>query len=176
MARVRAVLVCALTLTVVGVTWVGYHEAPDRSSVAARVPSTTITTVEVTTTPTTLPPPTTAMPRASRGGHTRPTQAPVFAEVDGMPGLLRRIGGCESSGDPDAPINWTAQNKHSSASGGFQIIDSTWASWTEAYAPDIHGKYAKARYAAPEEQLRVARAAFERQGTGPWKSSQRCWR
>lgn len=112
--------------------------------------------------------------RSSRAPRRSPVQAPVYAEVDGMPGLLRRIGGCESAGDPNAPINWTAQNKHSTASGGFQILDSTWHGWTKAYAPDLVN-IPKARLAQPSDQLRVARAAFERQGTGPWVSSRRCW-
>lgn len=99
-----------------------------------------------------------------------------------MPGLLRRIGGCESAGNPEAPINWAAQNRHSSASGGFQILDSTWRGWQSSYggggfvdADGVLHVYARAVEAPPEYQLRVARGAFERQGTGPWVASRRCW-
>jgi muramidase (phage lysozyme) len=106
----------------------------------------------------------------------------VYAEIDGMPGLLRRIGGCESAGAPDAPINWTAQNRHSSASGGFQILDRTWRGWQQAYGGggfvDTDGVvhvYSRALEAPPEYQLRVALGAFERQGTGPWRASRGCW-
>lgn len=153
--------------------------APHTAPLVITVPATTTTVAPPPTTTTTTarvvlaaPP---RPPRASRAA-TAPRQAPVYAEIDGMPGLLRRIGGCESSGaGPTGAINWTAQNRTSSASGGFQILDSTWAGWVKAYAPDLVGKYAKARLAPPEDQLRVARAAFERQGTGPWKASRGCW-
>lgn len=171
-------------VALVAIGWIGGWltngpVAPDPHPVVLRAPATTTTIAPTTTTTEPSHPPVSPPPRASRGQTRRipptPAPVPVWAEIDGMPGMLRRIGGCESAGHPEAPINWTAQNRHSSASGGFQIIDSTWAGWVKAYAPDLVGMYAKARMAPPSDQLRVARAAFERQGTGPWAASRHCW-
>src|SRR5207249_659785 len=38
-----------------------------------------------------------------------------------------RIRGCESHGRPDAPADYKAENPSTTASGGYQILDSTWA-------------------------------------------------
>lgn len=99
-----------------------------------------------------------------------------------MPALLRRICGCESNGAPDAPINWTAQNGYTTASGGGQVLDSTWngtsrsPGWKVVYGSDVGApQYDKARLAPPEVQRTVLVRAFNRQGTGPWVSSRGCW-
>lgn len=180
MARSVRAFAAMVILGWVGAWLTGSPAATDPAPrpVAVTVPATT-TTVASTTTSQPPDPPVSAKIRASRGVARRSTPeiapGPLMAEVDGMPVVLRRIGGCESAGAPDAPINWAAQNRHSTASGGFQILDSTWDGWVRAYAPDLVGMYQKARLAPPADQLRVARAAFERQGTGPWRASRRCW-
>lgn len=111
--------------------------------------------------------------RASRSAT---TSAPAAVSIDGMPRQLRRIGGCESSGAPDAPIDWKAQNRTSSASGGFQIIDSTWRSWAKSYGAAVEAsQYARAVHAPPSVQLHVALAAWRAQGPSPWNESRSCW-
>lgn len=160
----------------------GSPTTPPRHIVAAAPPSTTAPPAVVT-----LPnivATTTTLPRASRS-HRRtprtkvtiePWLMPHYADVDGMPGQLRRIGGCESAGSPTAPINWTAQNRRSTASGGFQIIDSTWRSWAVRYGSEVGApNYAKARLAPPSVQLTVALGAYQAGGTSPWKASRGCW-
>lgn len=93
-----------------------------------------------------------------------------------MPSLLRRIGGCESSGRPDGPLRWQADNPTSSASGAFQILDSTWRGWARSYGADVGaGQYARARHAPADVQTTVARRAFDAQGTRPWAASRSCW-
>lgn len=74
---------------------------------------------------------------------------------------LSEIARCESGGDP------TAQNAVSSASGLYQMIDSTW----RAYG----GSTAHARQASVAEQTAVARRLLAAEGTTPWNSSKSCW-
>lgn len=121
------------------------------------------------------------VPRAARPQPAAPAP-PSYAEIDGMPVTLRRIGGCESGGGPTAPINWTAKNRRSSASGGFQILTSTWydptrgTGWAVTYGADVNATaYERAMDAPPAVQLTVARRAFERQGAAPWNASRGCW-
>lgn len=83
-----------------------------------------------------------------------------------MPSLLRRIGGCESDGSPTAPINYTAQNPDSTASGGFQFLDTTWNRF--------HG-FLRAKDAPPAIQDSYAERTFAEDGTSPWISSESCW-
>lgn len=130
----------------------------------------------------------TTVPRASRSASTAPQRprvaprartAPTPAytgEVDGIPALLRRIGGCESSGRPDGPLVWNAQNRTSSASGAFQILTSTWRGWATAYGSDVGApNYPRAKDAPASVQTTVAVRAFNRQGSGPWAASRSCW-
>jgi len=83
-----------------------------------------------------------------------------------IPPLLRRIRGCESSTGPTAAPNYRAENRSSTASGGYQYLDSTWGSvdgWT--HAAD----------APPRTQDMRALRDFERDGTAPWDASKGCW-
>lgn len=94
-----------------------------------------------------------------------------------MSPLLRRIGGCESSGDPAGPLRWTIVNgEGSSASGAFQIIDSTWRSWARAYGAAVEAwRWARAKLAPPDVQVHVAASALRAQGPSPWNESRGCW-
>lgn len=70
---------------------------------------------------------------------------------------------CESGGNPKA------QNPKSTASGLFQIIDSTW----KAFGGLEFAKHAKDATVA--EQYKVAERLFSAEGYGPWASSKHCW-
>ena len=72
-----------------------------------------------------------------------------------------RIRGCESGDD------YKAKNAHSTASGAYQILDSTWG-----------GRYgvSHARDATPEQQEAVAADIYRRHGTADWVASAPCWR
>lgn len=86
--------------------------------------------------------------------------APVYSGGSGLPSILIAIRQCESGG------NYTAQNPNSTASGGFQFLDSTWAGY---------GGYARAMYAPPAVQDQYALITYQRSGTAPWYPSQSCW-
>lgn len=73
---------------------------------------------------------------------------------------LARIAECESGGD------YGAENPRSSASGKFQVLDSTW---------DGYGGYERAVDAPPEVQEAWAREAYAEAGTRPWRASRGCW-
>jgi hypothetical protein len=78
-----------------------------------------------------------------------------------------RIRGCESGSGPDTLPDYTAENPDTSASGAYQIIDSTWA-----------GRYGvdHASDATPEQQEAAALDLFRRHGTADWAASASCWR
>lgn len=75
-------------------------------------------------------------------------------------GPLDAIAQCESGGD------YRAQNPHSSASGKYQFLDSTWRAM---------GGTGKARNASPAEQDMRAQKLLAQQGTAPWNASRHCW-
>ncbi len=91
--------------------------------------------------------------------HDQPKPAP-------LPKILLRIGGCESAGSPTAKINYRAANPTSTATGGFQFLDSSW---------DDYGGYSRAMYAPPAVQNRKAEETLREDGTAPWVSSESCW-
>lgn len=84
---------------------------------------------------------------------------PVYRDNWGFWGP--RIRACESGN------NYKALNGMSTASGGWQILDSTWAGW---------GGYKRAYLAPNEVQDAKALELFNRRGTQPWDASYACWR
>ncbi len=100
--------------------------------------------------------------------HRRPHHIDVKAHsaAPPLPAILRRIGGCESENSPTAPINYTAINPHSTASGGFQDLDSTW---------NKYEGYPRAMDAPPAVQNKFNETLYTSQGTNPWYSSESCW-
>jgi len=94
-----------------------------------------------------------------------------------VPAQLRRIAWCEAGkyiGLPRYQTNYRAYNQQgSSASGGYQILDGTWASWKQ-YVPAA-APYARAAHAPPHIQDEVATKAYYRHGTSPWNASRSCW-
>jgi hypothetical protein len=107
------------------------------------------------------------------GKATRPTRsrkpapAPAPAPTKGWAYWSVRIRGCESHGRPDAPPDYEAQNPESTASGAYQILDTTWA-----------GRYGvrHASDATPEQQEAAAADLYRRHGTADWAASAPCWR
>jgi hypothetical protein len=102
----------------------------------------------------------------------------------GVPHLLRVIAWCEAGsyiGLPKYQTNYSALNQQgSTASGGYQVLDSTWNGrpgqnngWKH-YVPEAV-QYARAVHAPPHVQDAVATAAFHREGTSPWNASRSCW-
>jgi resuscitation-promoting factor RpfA len=79
------------------------------------------------------------------------------------PGVADAVVACESGGD------FTAQNSHSTASGGFQFIDGTWRAFggTE-FAP-------RAKHASPSQQRTVFERAYAANGLRDWEASRPCW-
>lgn len=78
-----------------------------------------------------------------------------------------RIRGCESHGRPDAPPDYKAKNPSSSASGAYQITDSTWG-----------GRYGvpHASDASPGQQEAAAAELYRQYGKTSWAASAPCWR
>jgi hypothetical protein len=74
--------------------------------------------------------------------------------------VLLRIRHCESHD------NYRAQNRHSSASGAWQIIDGTWNGYRG---------YTRAVHAPRRIQDAKALALYADRGTQPWNASRRCW-
>ena len=99
---------------------------------------------------------------------TTTTQPPpvITSNEAQMFATLGRIGGCESNDSPSGPINYQAQNPTSTASGGFQILDTTW---------NFYGGYQSAKDAPPDIQLEKAVELYAQRGTEPWVSSESCW-
>lgn len=83
-----------------------------------------------------------------------------------LPIILRKIGGCESNGSATAPIDYEAYSKISTASGGFQFLDSTWSNFKG---------YKRAMYAPPHIQDWRAKIELKNNGTSPWNESKHCW-
>lgn len=92
------------------------------------------------------------------------TLQPVFATVThpnyNWNSVKDHIGFCESKG------NYKARNRHSTASGKYQFLNTTWAS---RYGV----KRAYLATAAQQEQAAVELHA--KKGLQPWRSSRRCW-
>lgn len=83
---------------------------------------------------------------------------------DGWDGVAGAISICESGNNPHA------HNPHSSASGKYQLIKSTWASVGGLlWAPS-------AAQATLEQQEIAAHRLYDRDGTSPWDASKPCWR
>jgi hypothetical protein len=97
----------------------------------------------------------------------RPKLAPAPAPESGWAYWSGRIRGCESHGNPDAAADYKARNPHSTASGAYQITDSTWG-----------GQYgvSHASDATPEQQDAAAADLYRRHGTTDWAASAGCWR
>ena len=100
-----------------------------------------------------------ALPRASSGGGGSSTcanrQAPLYKEGNqyGGSSVPASIVARESGGD------YHSQNCHSTASGRYQALDSTW---------DGYGGYARASDAPMEVQDAWAEEAFAAAGCRPW--------
>jgi hypothetical protein len=92
----------------------------------------------------------------------------LTATIQYVPPILKRIGGCESGHwDPHSKIDYTAQNEHSSASGGFQITDQTW----NGFKGYKHAKDAPKRIQIWKAKLLL----HDSMGLLHWSESRICW-
>lgn len=107
-----------------------------------------------------LPAPSHRASRSRRVVLSRPMDADTYRIPVGMPALLLRIRSCES-GD-----SYTAANPASTASGAYQVLDSTWGGY---------GGYSRSKYAPRSVQDAFALRLFREQGSAPWAASAGCW-
>jgi len=105
--------------------------------------------------------------RPAKAARSTRSRKPSPAPPKGWAYWSVRIRGCESHGRPDAPPDYKAQNPDSTASGAYQILDTTWA-----------GRYGMdhASDATPEQQEAAAADLYRRHGTADWAASAPCWR
>lgn len=89
---------------------------------------------------------------------------PAQAAPGDLSEALEAIAKCESGGDP------TAENPTSTASGKYQIIDSTWALYG---GPELTGVY-HASQASVADQLTIAERIAQ-DGLQAWNASRSCW-
>lgn len=113
-------------------------------------------------------------PLVSRATSQRPATQPASEKVNssGFTYTQLRIRSCESgpngyaTGGRALDYNYTEQNAHSTASGAWQFLDSTW---------DNFRGYHRAMYAPPAVQDEKARLTFAADGNVPWYASRSCW-
>ena len=85
------------------------------------------------------------------------------AQTSGSGSTLATIRMCESGGD------YRAENPRSTASGAYQMLDSTWRSLSASKG------YSRAKHAPKSVQDAAARELLREQGTTPWNPSKHCW-
>lgn len=78
---------------------------------------------------------------------------------------LERIAWCESQNRPDA------KNPHSSASGLFQFLNSSW----ESYGKELWGSTEGKSVFSKKDSTELAYYVASRYGYGSWSSSFACW-
>lgn len=114
---------------------------------------------------------------AERDAAARAFLEHVAAIRAAVPWTLRVIGWCEGGrylGLEFPLTNYAALNQQgSTASGGYQVLDSTWRTWRTYVAGA--GVYERAVHAPDFVQDAVATAAYHREGTTPWNASRSCW-
>lgn len=94
-----------------------------------------------------------------------PLQAPRVPQVKSSP-TFERIALCESNNDPHN------KNKHSSASGRFQFLWSTWHRYgTEFWGDDFYKK----NIWDWTDNTDLAWYVYTTYGTNDWNASKNCW-
>lgn len=84
---------------------------------------------------------------------------------------FNRIGGCESVGNPYGKWDYHAKNKHSSASGVFEWINSSWYH----YGLELWGEDFYTKNIWTKDNVDLAWYVYEKYGTKDWLSSKDCW-
>ncbi len=97
-----------------------------------------------------------AVSRANQRAVTPGQPSPVQGPPRSWDSFAACVTAHESGGNP------TAQNPHSSASGLFQDLDSTWGGY---------GGYSRAMYAPVEVQYAMNYELWSRAGSSPWAGS-----
>ncbi|MEZ5341996.1 MAG: DUF4214 domain-containing protein [Acidimicrobiales bacterium] len=115
----------------------------------------------------TLPPPSrvavAAEAAAPNGSH--PVGWVDAGNVVWLPKILLSIRWCESRD------SYTARNSRSTASGGYQFLNSSWAAYGHAARYGVR----RSMDATPAQQDEAALMTWERDGTRPWYASRHCW-
>lgn len=172
LARPLEILICHVQASLQSLLTLSQERVLVSKKAAHNIPPVSITnTVAPTPKSITVPVPRPVLAKQRPVTPPAPTATPQVPGVAAAStvepsGMLRRIGGCESADAPTAVIDYQAQNPISTASGGFQILDSTWGNF---------GGYSKARYAPPSIQIAEAEQLYGAEGTRPWISSESCW-
>lgn len=99
------------------------------------------------------------VPMAPRKRASRSRTEPVTSV--GLPSIMYRVRECESGGD------YSLTNPHSTASGGWQFLDSTWQ-----YVTGLPGR---AKDYSRAVQDRAALKLYRSEGLVPWYASRGCW-
>lgn len=95
-----------------------------------------------------------------------PAQANAPQETEIIPAVLERIAMCESRNNEDA------KNSHSSASGRFQFIASSW----KYYGTKLWGESLKNKNVFDYwDNTELAIYVYELNGTKDWYPSRSCW-
>lgn len=102
----------------------------------------------------------------------------VAAVRAAVPGQLRTIRWCEAGryiGLPHPETNYQARTHgEDGASGGYQMVGSTWTTWAAEVGVDTTA-WPRA-YRAPDfVQDLVATHGYATRGTAPWNASSSCW-
>lgn len=149
----------------------GYAYWSQFSDTALAVSSVSDSVEHQVMTETIAPPPRVAPPSTSRYANGNPNIAGYPAGwVDAghgvwVPQILISIRYCESKHD------YTAQNRRSTASGGYQFLNSSWA----AYGHSSRYGVSRSMYATPAQQDEAALITWQESGTRPWAASRSCW-
>lgn len=102
----------------------------------------------------------------------------VAAVRAAVPPLLRTVRWCEAGrylGLPHPETNYQARTHgEDGASGGYQMLASTWRAWAAAAGVDVSAW--PSAYLAPDwVQDQVATYGYQTHGTAPWTPSRSCW-
>lgn len=95
-----------------------------------------------------------------------PPEAPKRVSAASLGTEFERIARCESGGNPGA------KNPHSSASGTYQFLTSSW----EGYGKELWGSTEGKDIFSAKDNTELAAYVYKKYGSGSWEASAYCWR